>query len=148
MKAEAGAANSDTSVLILTYIDSGVLIFAAQGNTAAASLALPFLTDGNREYVTSEFVRLEVLPKAIYHKKQAEVDFYNGLFALNKRIIPPSQPLLEQAMEEARTYGLRAIDALHIACAVFGGAEELITSENKTKPIHRTKSVKVISIFP
>ena len=134
--------------MILTYVDSGVLIYAAQGNTAAAGLALPFLTDKNREYVTSEFVRLEVLPKAIFNKNQVEADFYNGLFALSKRIVPPSQALFEQAMEEAQTYGLRAIDALHIACAIFGGAEELVTSENRTKPMHRTKSVKVISIFP
>jgi hypothetical protein len=43
---------------------------------------------------------------------------------------------------------MSGFDALHIACAVFGGAEEFITTEKASKPIHRTKLVKVISISP
>lgn len=134
--------------MIPTYVCSGVLIFAAQGITAAANLALPFLTDPNRNYVTSEYVRLEVLPKAVYHKNDAELAFYNGFFRLNSRIIPTSSALLQLAMEEACRTGISGVDALHVACAVFGGAEELITSEKATKPIHRTRLVKVVSIFP
>jgi predicted nucleic acid-binding protein len=134
--------------LALTYLDSGVLIFAAKGTTAAAALALPFLQDSSREFVTSEFVRLEVLPKPTCFHLDAEVEFYNAFFSLNSRIIPPSQALLELAMEEACIHGLSALDALHIASAVFGGAEELITSEKTTKPMHRTDLIRVVSIFP
>jgi len=132
----------------LTYIDSGVLIFAAQGTADAAALALPFLVDQNREYVASDYVRLEVLPKAIFYKRTEEVEFYETFFKTASRWIPTSQALLECAMKEASKSGLRALDALQIACAVFAGAEEFITSENPSKPIHRTKLVKVVSIFP
>jgi hypothetical protein len=132
----------------LTYIDSGVLIFAAKGTTAAAALALPFLADSGREYVTSDYVRLEVLPKATFHKRIAEVEFYNIFFATTARSIPTSEALLEYALDEACKTGMHGLDAVHIACAAFAGAEEFITSEKTNRPIHRTKLVKMISIFP
>lgn len=132
----------------LTYIDSGVLIFAAKGTTSAASLALPFLADPGREYITSDYVRLEILPKAVFHKRTAEVEFYNVFFATTTRTIPTSEALLEYALDEACKTGIHGIDALHIACAVFAGAKEFITSEKPGRPIHRTKLVKTVSIFP
>ncbi len=132
----------------LTYIDSGVLIFAAQGTTAAAALALPFLADPSREYVTSDYVRLEVLPQATFHKRSEEIAFYNLFFTTTTRSIPTSDALLKYALEEACQSGIAALDAIHIACAVFAGAEEIITSEKVSKPIHRTKLIKVVSIFP
>jgi predicted nucleic acid-binding protein len=135
-------------LLIRTYIDSGVLIFASKGTSETAALALPFITDKNREYVTSDYIKLEVLPKAIFHKNKDEVEFYNTFFAMNIRCIPPSSALMEWAMEEASKTGMSGIDALHVAAAVFAGATELITNEKNTKPIHRTAKVKVISIFP
>jgi len=125
-----------------------VLIFAAKGTTAAAALALPFLQDPDREFVSSEYVRLEVLPKPTCFRLDAEVEFYDTFFSLNSRIVPTSHALLELAMEEACRYGLSAIDAIHIASAVFGGAEEMVTSEKATKPMHRTNLVRVVSIFP
>ena len=134
--------------MTLTYLDSGVLIFAAKGTTDAAALALPFLQDPNREFVTSDYVRLEVLPKATWMRNEAEIELYETFFRLNLRTIPTSAALLELAMDEACKIGLNALDAIHIACAVFGGAEELITSEKTTKPMHRTNLVRVVSIFP
>lgn len=126
-----------------------MLIFAAKGTPDAAALALTFLQDQNREFVTSEYVRLEVLPKAIFHGNVAEVEFYNGFFQqLNIRTVQTSIALLELAAQEAFRTGISGLDAIHIACAVFGGAEELVTSEKTTKPIHRTRLVRVISIFP
>ena len=132
----------------LTYIDSGVLIFAAKGTTDAAALALPFLGDPNREYVTSDYVRLEILPKATFHRRTVEIDFYNLFFSTTTRTIPTSPALLAYALEEACNTGIQGLDAVHIACAVFAGAEEFITSEKTNKPIHRTTLIKTVSIFP
>lgn len=132
----------------LTYIDSGVLIFAAKGTTDAAALALPFLADPSREYVTSDYVRLEVLPKATFHQRTAEIAFYNLFFTTTTRSIPTSEALLKYALEEACKTGIHGLDAVHIACAVFAGADEFITSEKSDRPIHRTTRVKVVSIFP
>lgn len=134
--------------MITTYIDSGVLIAAARGDASLSALALPYLADPNREYITSDYVRLEVLPKAVFHKRQEEESFYNEFFRLNARTIPTSPALLEYALAEACETGIQGLDAVHIACAVFAGAEEFITSEKETTPIHRTKKVRVISIRP
>jgi predicted nucleic acid-binding protein len=134
--------------VILTYVDSGVLIFAAQGSTEVAALALPFLADPAREYVTSDYVRLEVLPKCTYYGRSAEIDFYSAFFRLNSRTVPTSPALIEYALKEACSTGISGLDALHIACAVFAGAEEFITSEKHTTPIHRTRKIRVVSIFP
>jgi predicted nucleic acid-binding protein len=46
-----------------TYLDSGVLIAAARGNDEAATLAFALLADTSRVFVSSVFVRLEILPK-------------------------------------------------------------------------------------
>jgi predicted nucleic acid-binding protein len=58
---------------------------------------------------------------------------------------------LEQVLirgdREARESGLGAMDALHVAAAVLAGATELITDEKPDKSIHRTQSIKVISIY-
>jgi predicted nucleic acid-binding protein len=123
-------------------------MFAARGTPEAAALALPFLQDANREFITSEYVRLEVLPKPTYFRNAVEKDFYDAFFRINTRTIPTSIPLIELAMDEACNIGLSALDAIHIACAVFGGAEEIVTSEKSTKPMHRTRLVRVVSIFP
>ncbi len=61
-----------------TYIDSGVLITAFRGVELASIRANTILNDGNREFVSSQFVKLEVLPKAIYYNQQDEVEFYRN----------------------------------------------------------------------
>lgn len=66
--------------MIKTFIDSGVLIFAARGEGELAENALSILEDSDREFASSIFIQLEVLPKAIYTKKQAEIKFYQTYF--------------------------------------------------------------------
>lgn len=134
--------------MITTYIDSGVLIAAARGDAELSHLALPYLADPNRMYITSDYVRLEVLPKAVFHRRQEEEEFYNEFFRFNARTIPTSTALLEYALAEGCETGIQGLDAVHIACAVFAGAEEFITSEKPTAPLHRTQKVRVISIYP
>ncbi|WP_242058310.1 hypothetical protein [Microcoleus sp. FACHB-SPT15] len=41
---------------------------------------------------------------------------------------------------------MSAIDALHVAAALSVNAEELITAEKPSKPMHRVTKIKVISI--
>jgi predicted nucleic acid-binding protein len=127
-------------VLLRTYVDSGVLIWAAQGVTENSGIALPFVTDSSREYVTSDYVRLELIPKATFHRNQTELDFYEAFFQANIRCIPASESLMREAMDHGCHTGISGLDALHIAYAVFAGAEEFITTEKRTKPIHRHKT--------
>jgi predicted nucleic acid-binding protein len=135
-------------VSVITYIDSGVLIAAARGTSFLSDRAMSFLDDPLRTYVTSVFVRLEVLPKSIYHQNLAEIEFYEAFFDSTQEIADDISQVLILAFDEACQNGLSAIDAIHIAYAVLSGAQEFITTEKATKPMHRTKRIKVISITP
>ncbi|CCI35338.1 MULTISPECIES: PIN domain-containing protein [Microcystis] len=48
--------------------------------------------------------------------------------------------------EIAGTYGLAAMDALHVAAALEIQADELITTEKQTKPMHRVREIQIVSI--
>lgn len=65
----------------LTFVDSGVLISAARGqDKTLKARALAILNDPQRDFASSSFVRLEVLPKAIWTRKQDEQTFYETFF--------------------------------------------------------------------
>lgn len=132
----------------LTYVDSGVLIAAVRGTVEAASRALSVLADPERVFVSSVFVRLEVLPKAVYNRRIAECAFYEEHFKAVTKWSAPSEVVVALAHEEAVRHGLSAMDALHIAAASNAGAEELITVEKMGRPMHRTGLVTVRSIQP
>ena len=133
---------------VRTYIDVGVLIAAIRGEQITAATALSFLYDPLREYVTSDYVKVELLPKCTYYKNEEEKQFYEDFFDNSILRVPSSDELLAIAIDEGGKTGISGIDAIHVACAVVAQAEELITAEKSTRPIHRANGIKVISINP
>jgi len=129
-----------------TFIDSGVLIAAARGEGEIAEKALAILQDPNRELASSIFLKLEVLPKAIYNHRTSEVRFYEEYFDEVSYWATEINQIIQNAYREVSESGLGAMDALHVAAAVSVSAVELITNEKPEKSIHRTKSIQVISI--
>lgn len=131
----------------LTFVDAGVLITAARGQDAALQArALSILNDPQRDFASSSFVRLEVLPKALWAGKQAERAFYETFFNAVSNWPQSNDAVIVQAEREAAIVGLSGMDALHVAAAVLLGADELVTIEKPTESLHRTQSIKVISI--
>ncbi|MEH1879441.1 MULTISPECIES: hypothetical protein [unclassified Nostoc] len=65
----------------ITFIDSGVLVTAARGVEEDSEKALKILADSNREFASSKFIKMEVIPKAIYNRKTAEAEFYESFFS-------------------------------------------------------------------
>ncbi|MBD2371035.1 PIN domain-containing protein [Leptolyngbya sp. FACHB-402] len=129
-----------------TFLDAGVLIIAARGNTVDSALALNILSDTNREFVSGPFIQLEVLPKATYHKKRQELEFYEAYFATVAHWTVNLEKLLQDARQIASTYGLASIDALHIAAALSCNVDEFITTEKPTKPMYRVPNLNFVSI--
>lgn len=123
--------------MIRTFLDAGVLIAAIRGTPDIAERALDLLNDPERAFVASDFVRLEVLPKAVYFRHQAEREFYEAYFAAVVGMVTASQALVSQAYDEAHQAGLAAMDALHVAAAKSGEVAEFITVEQPTKPLFR-----------
>lgn len=64
------------ATLIRTFIDANILIAAATGRDALFDRAWAMLDDPERVFLTSAFVRLEVMPKAVYFQHQDEHDVY------------------------------------------------------------------------
>ncbi len=133
--------------MMRTFVGSGVLIAAARGEDAIAERALSFLADSTRVFVSSPFVRLEVLPKAIFNQKTVEVEFYEIFFSAVAIWTTDIDGLLQQAHAIACNYGLAAIDALHIAAAIALSAEDLLTTEKPTKPMYRVPNLRIISVL-
>jgi predicted nucleic acid-binding protein len=130
-----------------TFLDAGVLIAAARGRGIIEARAHAILDDPERTFVTSDYVRMEVLPKTIYHRQNEEALVYERFFSRAAQIILPSPSLLQQAYSEACTFGLSALDALHIAAAKFSGAEEFITTERPTTPLFRVTGIVITTII-
>jgi len=134
--------------MIRTFIDAGVLICAARSQGEIAEKALEILEDENREFASSIFLKLEVLPKAIYNAQVSEVKFYKTFFNAVVYWAKDIDAIIEEAYQQSSQFGLGAMDALHIAAAISLEATEFITNEKPEKSIHRTQSIKVISIHP
>jgi predicted nucleic acid-binding protein len=129
---------------VRTFLDSGVLLTAWRGRDAEAALAV--MEDPQRQFCTSQLVKLELLPKPAFFKQKAEVQFYQTHFRAAKGEEPLSLELGEKAEELARQHGLAAMDALHLAAAIRQGAVEFITAEKPGKPMFHVRGIAVKSI--
>lgn len=130
-----------------TYVDSGVLIAAARGKGKLSERALEIISDtASRDFVSSDYVRLETVPKPTYFGRVAEVKFYEEFFAGVRTWFPFDALHLQIAFEEACTSGLSFVDAVHVVLASLSSCDELVTSEKPGAAIHRTRSVRVVSI--
>lgn len=129
-----------------TFLDAGVLIAAARGTGVIAVRAHAILDDPERVFVTSDYLRMEVLPKALYYRQSQEVLLYERFFSGAVQIVPASASLMMQAYTEACTFGLAALDAFHVAAAKFSGSEELITTERPTTPLFRVAGMVIKTI--
>ena len=112
-----------------------MLINAIVGKDAARKMrALSVLADPDREFVATEFLKLEVLPGPTKYERKKELAFYERYF---KGVVNwiDSSSFLQPAFDLACKHGLGAIDALHVAAASGVGAE-FISAEKPTKPIY------------
>jgi predicted nucleic acid-binding protein len=133
--------------MTITFIDSGVLVTAARGVEELSNKALEILESSDREFASSEFIKLEVLPKTIYYGQNAEAEFYETYFSAVTHWANNIEKITQDGYDIACEHGLAAMDALHIAAAILVGAEEFITTEKPTKPMYRVTSIKVVSLF-
>jgi len=130
----------------LTFVDSGVLIAAFRGTGREGDLALELLDDAEREFASSVFVMLEILPKAQFIEREQERTFYQRFFRDVSKWATVDIELTESAFTIASEAGLSALDALHLAAAHQTRCEEFVTTEKPTKAIHRTSLMAIRTI--
>ncbi|MGN6119928.1 MAG: type II toxin-antitoxin system VapC family toxin [Rhodanobacter sp.] len=115
------------------YVDSCVLMVAFKAEEPDLSdAALALLDDPDTEHLYSRITELGVMPKPTFHRKDEEREFYRAFFESSVRV-PCTEDIVDDALDIGIRNGLGAGDSLHVACAVAAGADELVTSEKKTK---------------
>jgi predicted nucleic acid-binding protein len=129
--------------MIRTFFDSGVLIAGAKGIPAERAKALDMLRDPGRQFLTSPFLHLEVVPKAVFNKNRLEERFYEIYFR-NAEWFHDSSAIVELARKECAKSGLNAMDGLHVAAAHLLRADEFVTTEKPAKSIYRSTLVKIV----
>ena len=118
------------------------------GAALYAAPALDIMRDPNRQFVGSDFLKLETMPKAVYSKNTSEQAFYSAYFKLTSIWINASKPLFNEAYKEACFLGLAGFDAYHLAAALAAGATEFITTEKPLKPLFRSDKISVLHYLP
>ncbi len=136
--------------MVRTYLDSGVLIAICRGKPELAHKALSMLNDPTREILLSEAVRLEVMPRTLYEDRRGEREALEEVFS-SAQVLGWSLPVFQRAYHLACTYGIAAMDAVHLAFAVEAKAEAFITTEKPPKPLFRFNRAggrpQVISLY-
>ena len=130
-----------------TYVDANLLIAAWQGKDSVGEMALEILDDPGRALVVSDALWLEVMPNAVYHRQSNEQAFYQAIFEESERLVWQTN-VLNDAHTVAETYGLAALDAIHVATATAASVDEFVSAEKPTKPMFRVKELTVRSIRP
>lgn len=133
---------------MISFLDAGVLIVAGRGTDAISVRALEILDDALRQFDSSPFIRLEILPKCLYHRKEKEAQFYREYFAAVSHWADDLEIIATHAEILAEKYGIAAMDALHVAAAIILKADEFVTTERPTKPLFHVTEIRVVSLVP
>ena len=104
------------------------------------------MAEEGRDFITSDNVKMELLPKPTYEKRHAEVEFYNEHFSQASACEPFSDALGSAALALARKHGLSAGDALNVAAAIRLGAKEFVTSELPGQPLYRVSEITIVPL--
>ena len=132
--------------VIRTFLDSGVLITAYNGQPDIKILALKILKDPYRIFLSNPYIRHEICPKAVFNKRHLEYRFYREYFQ-HTVMFSDVKLILDRASREASRSGVSAMDSFHLAAAHLLGADEFITTENPRKSIYRSSLVKIVYLF-
>ena len=134
------------------YLDTGILILASRATDQGVHgeltrRALDELNQDEVDFLYSRIVELETLPQPTVHKYSNQIGFLKDYFR-NAELVICDATAQNLALQEAcKGVGLRAADALHVACAVIGKADELVTAEKPSETLPKATALPVRTIF-
>ena len=134
--------------MIKTYLDANILIAGFRSDPLSSQPVLNVLGDPDRVFMASHYLRLETLRKPLFYRREDEIAFMEAYFTAVSHWVPTDDRLVAKALKLAADLDLSAMDALHAACALQGGAEQFITLERPTKSICRIPGLHVVSLHP
>jgi predicted nucleic acid-binding protein len=104
---------------------------------------MDILDDPDREFIVSDYLKLEVIPKPTFFGNHDEVQFMRTFIDNASWRLDCTTSITAQAITLACRYGLSAMDALHVETAIQAKADVFITIEKPTKPLNRVQEIKV-----
>jgi len=128
------------------FLDTGVLITAFRGKPKMRESALAVLENPDYEFWYSPLLRLELILQPAHEGRSLELEFFKEYFKV-AGCYGDLNRMFEIGEPDAMKHGITVLDALHVAAAHLAKCELLVTSEGPTKPMFRTKLVKVASIL-
>jgi predicted nucleic acid-binding protein len=132
---------------IITYLDTNCLIAVADAEALRSEQVFELLDDLQRSFMLSPFTTLETLPLAMHYRNKRRERFFRSYINFCAHFSSNLPAIMNEAHRQAERHGIVGIDACHIAAAIVGLANEFYTSEKPTKPMFRTKEIKVISLL-
>lgn len=129
-----------------TFLDSNVLITAFQGIDEVWQKAMETIDDPDREFIVSDYLKLEVIPQPTFHRRQEEIQFMQAFFDSASVYMEATASITAQAMTLACRYSLGPMDALHAGTAIESEADVLVTLEKPDKPLCQVQEIKVVSL--
>jgi predicted nucleic acid-binding protein len=130
-----------------TYLDANILITAFRGqNEDDVAACMRVLDDDSRVFVSSAFLKLELMPMPAYHRQVLESNYYDCFFAKVSEWLAVEDNTIEAALEEACQHGISAMDALHVVAAHRLHADVLVTAEKQDKAMYRTSLLRISSL--
>ena len=132
---------------LITYLDTNCLIAFADAEPMRQQKVMRLLRDSNRVFMCSPYTSLETLPLALHYRKPARAGIFRWYLSRCAFISDNYLLIMNEAHRQAEKYGIVGIDACHIAAAVVGQADEFYSFEKPTKPMFRSKEIKVISLL-
>ena len=131
-----------------TYLDTNILIEAFQGRKDDYyRRIMEVLNDPQRQWVVSDFLALELLPKPTFYRREEEVNFMQTFLHNAHQNIAASSQVVEKAIDVASSYDVAPMDALHVAAAWEANVDEFLTLEKPSHPICRVREIPIRSLL-
>ena len=130
------------------FLDSNVLLYAFKGQRPLADECGKILAMPGIIFLSSIFLKLELLPIPRAFKLEKESQFLERFFRETQDVAIDLGDIVKKAEILAAKYGLGPMDALHISAAFLGNAKTFYTVEKPTKPLCRVTEVNVVSLYP
>jgi predicted nucleic acid-binding protein len=114
----------------LIYLDSCLVIYLAEDRSRQERIARAMQQETEASFALSPLVKLECLISPLKHGDLSLERFYLDMFDRFITLEMSETVYLQGARLRAQ-FGLRAPDALHLACALHHRCESLWTNDNR-----------------
>ena len=127
-----------------TYLDANLYIYAFEGIKTHRKRMAELLAAIDRQQATviaSELLFTEVLPRPMKEGRRDLVERYLDLFRGTSRIhlVPVDRSAILRSVHLRADFGLRSMDALHLATALVHDCETFVTNDRRLARVDRIR---------